>query len=118
MGETRNKEKPEALPVDDDSSLEKKGIWEVRFESGAVIGYYEGTPGKIAQFIVATDDEGRYIRKLIFMLIPVKKIPERLMKNVCCDKHFSKTDNFCSRCGKNLTLNGKLPSKLKIIVEA
>ncbi len=96
--------------------LDKKGIWEACYESGAVIGYFEGTPKQIATYIINTVEDGSYIRKLNFLHIPVKRIPEKLLKLICCGKSYSKNDRFCSRCGKSLEMNKKLTSKIKLEV--
>lgn len=103
---------------EEDQGIDRKGVWEVTYESGAIIGYFEGTPKRIAEYVVSTDPEGRYIRKLRFTAFQVRKVPEKIMRETCCEKRFSKKDNFCSRCGKNLNMEAKLPSKLKIIVES
>jgi hypothetical protein len=100
----------------EDESFEKKGIWEVSYESGAIIGYFEGTPKHIAAFIVNTDDEGKFIRKLNFIGIPVRRLPEKLMRTLCCGRSYSKNDNFCSRCGKGLVISTKLPAKFRLVI--
>jgi hypothetical protein len=88
----------------------------VSYESGAIIGYFEGTPKHIAAFVVNTDEEGKFIRKLNFMSIPVRKLPEKLMRTSCCARGYSKNDNFCSRCGKELTISTKLPARFKLVI--
>jgi hypothetical protein len=112
----RAEEKVPAVPEEHQEPPGKKGIWEVSYESGAIIGYYEGTPRQIAAFLINTDEEGRYIRKLSFLQVPIRKIPERLMRTVCCSRTYSKNDNYCSRCGKTLKISDKIPSKVKIVV--
>jgi hypothetical protein len=99
-----------------DKVLDRKGIWEACYESGVVIGHFEGTPRQIATYIINTVDEGSYIRKLNFLHIPVRRIPEKLIKTSCCGKSYSKNDRFCSRCGKSLEMNKKLTSKIKLEV--
>jgi len=99
-----------------DKVLDRKGIWEACYESGVVIGHFEGTPRQIATFIINTVDEGSFIRKLCFLHIPVRRIPDKLIKTSCCGKSYSKNDRFCSRCGKSLEMNKKLTSKIKLEV--
>ncbi|MGV8121593.1 MAG: hypothetical protein AB2L14_17680 [Candidatus Xenobiia bacterium LiM19] len=99
-----------------EAGVDRKGIWEACYESGVVIGYFEGTPKQIATFIINTVEDGSYIRKLNFLQIPIKRIPEKLIKQTCCGRNYSKNDRFCSRCGKSLEMNKKLTSKIRLEV--
>ncbi|MHC9542151.1 MAG: hypothetical protein AB9903_21790 [Vulcanimicrobiota bacterium] len=105
-------------PAEDtkEAGVDRKGIWEACYESGVVIGYFEGTPKQIATFIINTVEDGSYIRKLNFLQIPIKRIPEKLIKQTCCGRNYSKNDRFCSRCGKSLEMNKKLTSKIRLEV--
>lgn len=100
----------------EDPGASRRGVWEVTYESGAIIGYYEGTPKKIAAFLVHRLNEGKYIKGLNFLYLPIQAVPEVLMKEECCTKRFAKQDNFCSRCGKSLRIDLKLPVKMKLNV--
>lgn len=102
---------------EEDPKANKKGIWEVSYESGVVVGYFEGTPKKVAAYLVSTDKEGKFIRKLNFLHIPVRKIPDSLMKDECCGKRFASSDRFCSRCGKSLKIDMKLPQKVRLAID-
>ena len=103
-------------PGEDTANIDRKGIWEACYESGVVIGYFEGTPRQIATFIINTVEDGSFIRKLKFLQIPIRRIPEKLIKQTCCGRNYSKNDRFCSRCGKSLEMNKKLTSKIRLEV--
>ncbi|MDQ7823697.1 MAG: hypothetical protein RDV48_12940 [Candidatus Eremiobacteraeota bacterium] len=111
----KEKQEEQAPP---EEAANRKAIWQVSYESGSVLGCYEGTPAKIAAFLIGTDPEGRFIKKLHFQALAVKKVPEVLMRDLCCGKKYTLKDNFCSRCGKALAINNRLPAKFKMVIEA
>ena len=89
-----------------------KGVWEVSLDSGVLIGYFEGTPARIASYAAYFHQEGRYIRKLNFVKVNIEKVPREIFKVKCCEKRFTPKDKFCSRCGKKLRF--ELPQRKNI----
>ena len=107
---------PEDTASDTDRRRNLRGIWEVSYESGAVIGYFDGTPNRIAAYLLATRPEGKAIKMLNFLRLKVRKVPNELYRDRCCDKKFTKLDRYCSRCGKSLKVDMKLRKGFKFSI--
>lgn len=95
-----------------DKRANLKGVWEVSLDSGVLIGYFDGTPARIASYVAYFHQEGRYIRKLNFVKVNISKVPREIFKVKCCEKRFTSKDKFCSRCGKKLRF--ELPHRKNI----
>jgi hypothetical protein len=103
--------------VTSDKRANTKGVWEVSLDSGVVIGYYEGTPAKLASYVAYFHHEGRYIRKLNFVKTNITKVPKDIFKRKCCGKRFTPADKFCSRCGKKLRFELPARKNIKLNIE-
>jgi hypothetical protein len=88
-------------------ALNKKGIWEVTIDDGVVIGLYEGTPQKIGAFVSAQSTPPPH--SLYFQLTKIIQVPEQIGKESCCERRFTRRDNFCALCGQPKLVNPTLP---------
>jgi len=95
--------------------MKRDGLWEVTIDEGLVIGYYAGSPEKIAAYVCANRDPAPF--RFGFQNMQVQKVPETIVKENCCEKRFTKRDLFCSLCGEARTVEAKAPKDVEIDID-
>jgi hypothetical protein len=93
-------------------AMNKKGIWEVTIDDGVVLGLYQGTPQRIGAFIAA--QQSTPLHALNFQLTKITAVPEQIAKERCCERKFTRKDNFCSICGNPKHVTPTIPKGIEV----
>ncbi|MDF1662506.1 MAG: hypothetical protein P1V97_12085 [Planctomycetota bacterium] len=93
-------------------AMNKKGVWEVTLDDGVVLGLFQGTPTKIGAFVIAQQAE--MPQSLYFQLTKIRDVPEQIAKAMCCERKFTRKDNFCPLCGQPKNVNPGIPNDITI----
>ena len=93
-------------------AMSKKGVWEVTIDDGVVLGLFEGTPSKIGAFVIAQQEETPH--SLYFQLTKIRSVPDQIAKATCCERRFTRRDNFCPLCGQPKNVNPGIPDNISV----
>lgn len=96
-------------------NMNRQGIWEVSTDDGTVLGQYEGTPQRIGAYLVA--NHSKPVKQLYFQKTKIQVVPEEVLRETCCEKRFTKRDNFCSLCGNPRRVQPTIPKGVKVEID-